>query len=157
MRHNAVRNLEAELLQEVCHDVKIEPKLIPANQNFHDSTNNSENARGQENEKKRQYNDRVINVKRATFTPLVFSTSGGMGKECEAFSQRISQLISRKRDETYTNVMSYIRTRLRFAILKSTLISIRGVRGKQREYTRNIGQISFNLIPGEEVEDLVVK
>ena len=29
MRHDSVRNLEAELMMEVCHDVKIEPKLLP--------------------------------------------------------------------------------------------------------------------------------
>ncbi len=35
--------------------------------------------RAHEMEKKRKYNSRVINVEKATFTPLVFSTSGGMG------------------------------------------------------------------------------
>ena len=34
-----------------------------------------------EDEKKRTYNRRVIEVEKATFTPLVFSTSGGMGKK----------------------------------------------------------------------------
>ena len=29
MRHNRIRNLEAELMREVCNDVKIEPHLIP--------------------------------------------------------------------------------------------------------------------------------
>ena len=31
-----------------------------------------------EAEKKRVYNERVIQVEKATFTPLVFSTTGGM-------------------------------------------------------------------------------
>ena len=29
MRHNRVRHLEAELMKEVCHDVRIEPELLP--------------------------------------------------------------------------------------------------------------------------------
>ena len=29
MRHNALRDLEAELMEEVCRDVKIEPELLP--------------------------------------------------------------------------------------------------------------------------------
>ena len=29
MRHNEVRDITAKLLDEVCHDVKIEPPLIP--------------------------------------------------------------------------------------------------------------------------------
>ena len=31
MRHNAIRNVEAKFLQDVCTDVKIEPALIPVN------------------------------------------------------------------------------------------------------------------------------
>jgi hypothetical protein len=29
MRHNKIRDLEAELMREVCHDVRIEPELLP--------------------------------------------------------------------------------------------------------------------------------
>ena len=29
LRHNRIRDLEAELMKEVCHDVKVEPPLIP--------------------------------------------------------------------------------------------------------------------------------
>ena len=36
--------------------------------------------RSHENEKKNAYNQRVIKVEKATFTPLVFSTTGGMGE-----------------------------------------------------------------------------
>ena len=35
--------------------------------------------------KKRAYNARVIQVEKGTFTPLVFSTTGGMGYEAERF------------------------------------------------------------------------
>ena len=38
-------------------------------------------------EKKRKYNSRVLNVEKAAFTPLVFSTTGGMGKK-QYFSTR---------------------------------------------------------------------
>ena len=33
-----------------------------------------------EMEKKRQYNERVINIEQGTFTPLVYSTTGGMAR-----------------------------------------------------------------------------
>ena len=29
MRHNCIRDLEADLLREVCKDVKVEPEVIP--------------------------------------------------------------------------------------------------------------------------------
>ena len=34
-----------------------------------------------EKEKKRQYNERILQVEHGTFTPLVMSTTGGMGHE----------------------------------------------------------------------------
>ena len=34
-----------------------------------------------EKEKKRSYNRRVLEVEHETFTPLVFSATGGMGRE----------------------------------------------------------------------------
>ena len=39
----------------------------------------------QENEKKRKYNQRVMDVEMGTFTPLVFGTNGGMGLDCQNF------------------------------------------------------------------------
>ena len=35
-----------------------------------------------ENEKKRQYAERVMEIEQGTFTPLVFTTTGGMTDEC---------------------------------------------------------------------------
>ena len=100
-----------------------------------------------ENEKKRAYNDRIINVERGTFTPLVFSTAGGMGKEAEVYHKRLAERIAAKRNETYSQVMNFIRTRIRFALLKCTLISIRGVRGRQEPKRDEVADIDFNLIP----------
>lgn len=34
MRHNCIRDLEAELMQEVCSDVRIEPALMPLDNNL---------------------------------------------------------------------------------------------------------------------------
>ena len=38
-------------------------------------------------EKKRLFNSRVIEVEHGTFTPLVFSTTGGMSRECTFFEK----------------------------------------------------------------------
>ena len=150
MRHNAIRDLEVELLREACRDVRVEPALLQANQNYHESANSSDNARvdvsavglwapfersymdvrifhpnaptylhknlrqvyrQQEGEKKRQFNDEIINIDRGTFTPLFFSTSGGMWMNCDAYHKRLAQLISLKRDEKYSQVMMYQKDR----------------------------------------------
>ena len=100
-----------------------------------------------ENEKKNAYNQRVIQVEKATFTPLVFSTMGGMAPECTKFHKQVAVLISNKTKEEYSHVMNHLRTRLRFTLLKSTLIAVRGERGKARKSRVNITELSFNTIP----------
>ena len=168
MRHNEVRNIEADLLKEVCRDVQVEPALIPlSGQQFPASTNHQDMARldvsarglwapmekaffdvrifhpnassnrskplpqlyrAHENEKKRMYNQRIIEVEHATFTPLVFSTSGGESPECLRFHRRLASLLSSRRNETYAETITYIRRKVRFCILRTTLIAIRGYR-----------------------------
>ena len=75
------------------------------------------------------------------------STFGGMGGEAHNFHKRIAMLISEKRNKRYSDVISYIRTRLRFCLLKSVLVAVRGVRGKtSREEITPISGLSFNLL-----------
>ena len=63
-----------------------------------DSKNTSE----REGEKKSHYNERVTIIENGTFTtPLVFSTSGGMGgRECKTFYKRLCKMMAEKRGET---------------------------------------------------------
>ena len=51
-----------------------------------------------ENEKKRQYSRRVLETEHGTFTPLIVTTTGGMGKECMRYS-RLAELIALKEGE----------------------------------------------------------
>ena len=99
-----------------------------------------------ENDKKATYNNRIIQVERASFTPLIFTTSGGMAKECTKYHKQVAQLISLKTKEDYSQVMSHLRTRLRYTLLKSTLIAIRGERGKEKK-PGNVSELSFNTTP----------
>ena len=102
-----------------------------------------------EREKKRTYNDRVIQVEKGSFSPLIFSTTGGMGPESTRYHKKLAELISVKRGEEYSHVVNHIRTRIRFALLRCTLIAIRGERGKRRRRDTDapLSEISFNLIP----------
>ena len=47
-----------------------------------------------ENEKKRQYAERVMEIEQGTFTPLVFTTTGGMADECVKYHSRLAELIA---------------------------------------------------------------
>lgn len=57
--------------------------------------------RQHETEKKRPYASRVLEVEQATFTPLVFSTTGGMAVECKRYHGRLAELVASKKDESY--------------------------------------------------------
>ena len=61
-----------------------------------------------------------------------FSTSGGMGPEATRYHKRIAELISAKRGEQYSDVVNHIRTRIRFSLLKSVLVAVRGERGERQ-------------------------
>ena len=43
--------------------------------------------------KKRKYNSRVIEIEQGTFTPLVFTTTGGMAHECLRYHSRLAGAI----------------------------------------------------------------
>ena len=184
MRHNRVRDLEASLMKEVCHNVQIEPELLPIEGDGPRRGNIAEKARLDvagvgvwgayektfldirimhpncptyvnkpidsvyvlhENEKKNKYNERVLQIEKGSFTPIVGSTFGGWGIEADKHHKRIATLIANKRNEEYADVVNHIRTRLRFSVLKSILIAVRGVRGKMRQ-DAPLSTISFNLI-----------
>jgi hypothetical protein len=185
MRHNKVRDLEAELMREVCHNVITEPELIPIENNclgIRNATGDKSRPdvsgvgvwgayektyldvlithpncptyadkpigsvyRMKEREKKAKYTERILQVEKASFTPIVGSTFGGWGEEANKYHKRIASLIADKRNENYADVINHIRTRLRFCVLKSVLMAIRGIRGRARE-AAPLSSMSFNLI-----------
>ena len=84
--------------------------------------------RKHEQEKRRQYDQRVREVEHASFSPLVFSTSGGMGRSTMIVYKRLAHLLSVKRDESYNHVIRWLRCRLAFALLRSAIMCLRGSR-----------------------------
>ena len=100
-----------------------------------------------EKEKMRKYNSRVTTVEKGTFTPLVYTTFGECGPQATSYHKRLAELIAKKRNEDYHHVINYIRTRVRFSLLRSVLIAVRGERGKKSTTAQSIGSTSFNLIP----------
>ena len=78
--------------------------------------------------KKRKYQQRVLEVEMGSFTPLIFGTNGGMGEECKMFMRHLAEKLAEKDVEGYPIVISWLRTRISFEILKSVNTSIRGSR-----------------------------
>ena len=85
-----------------------------------------------ENKKKRLYSRRVLDIEHGTFTRLVFTTTGGMGKECLRYHSRLAELIAIKKGEQHAKPMSWIRSRVSFALLRSALVCHRGSRTLRR-------------------------
>jgi hypothetical protein len=167
LRHNEVRDITADLLTEVCHNVMVEPPLQPLSGESlsHRSAITEDNARvdvavssfwsahqrsfldvrvynpfsctyakstlkachrRHEAEKRRQYSERVNSVEFGSFTPLVFTTAGGMGPAATVFYKRLASLISIHRSTCYSQVLNWIRCRLSFSLLRSSITCLLG-------------------------------
>ena len=64
----------------------------------------------------------------ASFTPLVFATTGGMGREATAFYKRLADLLANKNNVAYSTTMAWMRCSLSFSLLRSAVMCIRGSR-----------------------------
>ena len=54
-----------------------------------------------EKEKKKTYNERILQVEHRSFTPLVMSTTRGMSRECQKFYSPLTEMICKKRKTNY--------------------------------------------------------
>ena len=173
IRHNELRDLTANLLREVCHDVAVEPHLQPL---WGEQLNGRTNIQGDgtrldisacgfwggrfekafydirvfnpyaqsnrtcqlqatyrrhEQENRHQYEQKVREVERASFSPLVFAASGGMGKAATSFYKRLAALLSEKRNHTYGVTMGWLRTHVSYALLLLAILCLRGSRSRR--------------------------
>ena len=84
--------------------------------------------RNVEREKRRKYNQRVMNVEHGTFTALIFSITGGMGNEAISYHKALANKIATKTGDKYCNIINFIRCKLSFLIQKLALLCLRGSR-----------------------------
>ena len=85
--------------------------------------------------KKLKYEQRIRDVDNSTFNPLVFSSTGGASPSASKVMKRLAQKISERREGNYSDVMSFIRTKISFALLKSSILCIRGCRALKSRCT----------------------
>ena len=78
--------------------------------------------------KNRAYEQCLLEVEHASFVPAVFSTTGGMGKCATALYKRIGSLLCEKMSEPYSTTMALIRCRLGFALVRASVMCVRGSR-----------------------------
>ena len=87
----------------------------------------------------------------ATFTPLVMSTTGGMGRAATTLFKRLASVISEKKNTEYTQTMNWIRCKLSFALLRASIMSIRGARSSRHHAASEatMGPIDLQLAEGQ--------
>ena len=81
-----------------------------------------------EREKKRQYNQRIVQVEHGSFTPVVLSAFGGCGRETHHFLSTLAEKLAAKKKFAPSIVLSWLRRKIAFALLRSQVVCIRGSR-----------------------------
>ena len=94
--------------------------------------------RSHDREKCRFYEQRVHDVELGSFTPLVFSALGGVSRPTEVTYERLASLLATKRDQHYNIVISFLRCRLSFSLLRSAIMCLRGSRSTAGRPQRDI-------------------
>ena len=98
-----------------------------------------------EEQKKHAYNARILEVERGVFTPLVFSTSGGMAK---TLFKRVAAKMTDKTGQKYSETITSIKKRLRFNLLKTMVIALLGYRGRPSpSSSTDISELDLNIEP----------
>ena len=169
LRHNEIRELFANLIDDVCHDVQIEPKfqsldgeIFSSNSTTTDDDGRLEiNANGlwgsrfnctffnvkifnphamsctktikdaykyHESGKRNKHEERIRETEHSSFNALVFACSGGAGPLASPVMKQLATKISKNRGEPYVDTISYIRTKISFAFLRTCVLCLRGCR-----------------------------
>ena len=83
-----------------------------------------------EKEKKKNYNKSILEVEHGSFMPIVMSAYGGIRKEDNKFYNRLAELLADKKNQQLSMMMmiSWIGTKLIFALINSICMCIRGSR-----------------------------
>ena len=101
--------------------------------------------RNHENEKKVQYNRRVIEVEQGTFTPIVVTVKGVMGPEATRFHKALANKIAEKTEERYEDVTRLIRTKLSFLVQRAALLCLRGSRTLYNNNAESCNDYAYSL------------
>ena len=99
--------------------------LMPAYLTLIAPLNRSNPYHQHEGAKHQAYEEPVCEIEHASFSPLVFSTSGGMGASTTVAYKRLAFLLSLKWKTLYCKVMSWLQCRLGFSLLHSAIMCIR--------------------------------
>ena len=99
-----------------------------------------------ESAKKREYAERITQIEHGSFTPLVFSSCGGMGFEATVVMKKLAASLAMKRNDPYSRVVTWICCSLAFFLARSAIRCLRGSRSLRR---RTLELVPVDLISAE--------
>ena len=70
-------------------------------------------------------------IEHGSFTPLVFSASGGMGPTARVFYKKLASMIAVKHNKAYSKTLNWMRCRISFSLLRSAVMCLRGSRSSR--------------------------
>ena len=102
-----------------------------------------------EDAKKREYGHRVRDIEHGVFTPLVFTSTGSMGREAIVFYRRFSDLLATHWGQEYSQTINWLRCHLSFALLRCAIMCIRGSRSMSSTHSPVLGPLDFSVVLAE--------
>ena len=94
--------------------------------------------RQHESAKRRNYKQRVREVEHGSFTPLVFSATGGMAPAASVAYQRLASLLADKRQQDYSKTISWLHCSISFSLVRSAVMCLREARSSFHHPTRQV-------------------
>ena len=79
-------------------------------------------------EKKQAYEPHIREIEFGSFSPLVFSTTGGLGSTATVVFKRLASLIADKQEQPYSKTLFWLRCKLSFSLLRSAVMCFRDSR-----------------------------
>ena len=127
--------------QDAFFDVRVFNPLAPSNrcQNPYEA---------HEKVKCRAYEQRVREVERGTFTPLVMSATGGMGKRTQIVFKRLASMIASKKKQHYSRVMNWMRCVMSYSLLRSAIMCLRGSQCRNFHANHSCDTIQLSVVEG---------
>lgn len=126
--------------QRAFFDIRVFNPLAPTNANRPPKAT----YKAHEQEKLRAYQTRVINIEHSSFTPVVFSALGGTSELTKKCLSQLGSLIAEKKKSPQSETMNWLRTRISFAQIRSTMTCIRGTRIKIKpQYELNTSNFMY--------------
>ena len=85
----------------------------------------------------------MIDVEHGSFTPLIFSSHGGYGREADRFEK-----LAIKKDISYGETVAWLRTKISFCLLRSAILCVRGSRSVRKVITVDTDNIELTCSEG---------